>query len=88
LSQWDKLLGEILKLNRNLRFEDLAKALIKMGYTQSQPKGGSSHYTFRKTDCMPITLPKPKNSQIDIVYIRLVREAVTKYSGYERGEAQ
>jgi len=26
LSQWDKLIDEILELNKNLRFEDLAKA--------------------------------------------------------------
>ena len=26
MSQWDKLINEVLKLNRSLRFEDLAKA--------------------------------------------------------------
>jgi hypothetical protein len=44
LSRWNKLIDEILKLNKNLRFEDLSKALKKAGYTQKQPKGGSSHY--------------------------------------------
>lgn len=78
MSQWDKLISEILKLNRNLRFNDLVKALIKMGYTKHQPKGGSSHYTFRKKYCTPITLPKTKDA-IDIVYIRLVRDAVLVY---------
>ena len=47
LSQWDKLVAEILKQNPNLRFEDLCKALVKIGYTAEQPRGGSSHYTFR-----------------------------------------
>jgi predicted RNA binding protein YcfA (HicA-like mRNA interferase family) len=79
LSQWDKLIQEILMLDRNLRFEDLAKALIKIGYTQNQPKGGSSHYTFRKKNCMPITLPKPKGMHMDIAYIRLVRDAVADF---------
>ena len=79
MSQWDKLIEEILKLNRNLRFEDLAKALIKMGYTQYQPKGGSSHHTFRKKQSLPITLPKPKGVHMDIVYIRIVRDAVEAY---------
>jgi predicted RNA binding protein YcfA (HicA-like mRNA interferase family) len=83
LSKWDKLIAGVLKLNRNLRFEDLAKVLIKIGYTQNQPKGGSSHYTFRKKNCDPITLPKPKDTQIDIVYIRLVKEAVMAY--FENG---
>ena len=88
MSQWNKLIDGILRLDKNLRFEDLAKALMKMGYTQSQPKGGSSHYTFRKTNCMPITLPKSKNPPIDIVYIRLVREAFIKDLDFERGEPQ
>ena len=79
MSQWDKLIEEILKLNRNLRFDDLVKALIKMGYTKSQPGGGSSHYTFRKKNCVPITLPKPKGIHMDMAYIRLVRDAVADY---------
>ncbi|MCL2638788.1 MAG: toxin HicA [Oscillospiraceae bacterium] len=79
MSKWDKLIEEVLKLNRNLRFGDLAKALIKIGYVQNQPKGGSSHYTFRKVNCVPVTLPKSKNTQIDIVYIRKVRDAIIDY---------
>ncbi len=47
MSQWDKLVAEILKEDPNLRFEDLYKALVKIGYTAEQPRGGSSHYTFR-----------------------------------------
>ena len=79
MSQWDKLIEEILKLNRNLRFEDLSKALIKIGYMKNQPKCGSSHYTFRKNNCIPITLPKSKGMHMDIVYIRLVKDAVAYY---------
>lgn len=81
MSKWEKLIEDILKLNKDLRFEDLAKALIKMGYTQSQPKGGSSHYTFRKKGCMPITLPKHK--PMNKAYIELVRETVQKYLNEE-----
>jgi len=77
LSQWDKLTDEILKLNKNLRFEDLVKALIKIGYTQNQPKSGSSHYTFRKSGKMPITLPKA--TSMNKAYIEKVRSAVIEY---------
>ena len=59
------------------RFEDLAKALIKMGYIQSQPKGGSSHYTFRKQGCMPITIPK--HTPLNKVYIEMVKLEVQRY---------
>ena len=81
MSKWEKLIQEILKCNRNLRFEDLSKALIKMGYTQSQPKGGSSHYTFRKEGRMPITIPK--HTPINKAYIELVRQEVQKYLSKE-----
>ena len=77
MSKWEKLINEILKANKNLRFEDLAKALVKMGYTQHQPNSGSSHYTFRKKGCMPVTLPK--HVPINKAYIELVREIVLEY---------
>lgn len=81
MSKWEKLIQEILKVNKDLRFEDLAKALIKMGYTQYQPNGESSHYTFRKKGCMPVTLPKHK--PMNKAYIELVKEAVQKYLNEE-----
>lgn len=77
LSQWDKLVAEILKQNPNLRFEDLCKALVKIGYMAEQPRGGSSHYTFRKYGCMPITLPK--HVPMKKAYINLVADAVRAY---------
>jgi hypothetical protein len=33
LSKWDKLTNDIKKLDRGLRFDELAKALSKIGYT-------------------------------------------------------
>jgi predicted RNA binding protein YcfA (HicA-like mRNA interferase family) len=77
LSQWDKLIDEILKLNKNMRFDDLAKALNKIGYQMNQPKGGSSHYTFRKNGKMPITIPK--QSPMNKVYIELVKDAIIEW---------
>jgi len=77
LSKWEKLIYEILKLNKNLRFADLEKALLKIGYTKSQPKGGSSHYTFRKNGKTPITIPK--TTPLNKVYIELVRNVIIEY---------
>lgn len=77
LSQWDKLIEAILAESPNLRFEDLCKALEKIGYTANQPRGGSSHYTFRKPGCAPITIPK--HQPLKKVYIELVAEAVREY---------
>lgn len=77
MGKWEKLISEILSENKNLRFDDLSKALIKMGYTKNQPKGGSSHYTFRKKGCMPITIPK--QVPLNKVYIEMVRKIVQEY---------
>ena len=40
----------------------------------NQPRRGSSHYTFRKPGCMPITIPK--HEPIKRVYVETVRQAV------------
>lgn len=77
MSQWEKLIKEILKLNRNLRFEDLSKVLVRIGYTMEQPRGGSSHYTFRKLGCPPITIPK--HQPLNKVYIEMVADVVRSY---------
>lgn len=78
MSQWDKLITEILSKSPHLRFEDLAKALTRLGYTDDQPKGGSSHHIFRKPGCVPVTLPKQK-PPMDKVYVELVAAAVREY---------
>ena len=82
MSQWDKLMDKILAEDPSLRFADLYKALARMGYTPNQPKGGSSHYTFRKPGCPPITLPK--HAPVKKAYINLVSEAVKAYLEVEQ----
>lgn len=77
MSQWDKLITDILHTNPNLRFEQLCKALTTMGFSVNQPRNGSSHCTFRKEGCTPITLPK--QSPMNRVYIKLVAETVRAY---------
>ena len=74
MSQWDKLLGRILNLSKDMRFDELRKVLEGCGYTMTAPKGGSSHYTFRKPGCMPITIPK--HEPIKKVYVEMVRNVV------------
>ncbi len=74
MSQWEKLIADIMRKSPNLRFEDLYKAMEKVGYTAQQPKGGSSHYTFRKPGRPSITIPK--QPQMKKVYIEMVYEAV------------
>jgi len=74
MGKLEKLIDEIIKLDKNLRFEELVKVLIKMGYKEKQPGKGSSHYTFRKKDKMPITIVK--DFPMDVAYIKKIRDAL------------
>ncbi|MBS5546544.1 MAG: type II toxin-antitoxin system HicA family toxin [Lachnospiraceae bacterium] len=74
MSQWDKLLARIHSLSRDLRFDELRKVLESYGYEMHAPRGGSSHYTFRKPGCQPITIPK--HEPIKKVYVELMRQVV------------
>lgn len=48
MSKWDKLIARICNLSKDLRFDELRKVLENYGYEMNAPRGGSSHYTFRK----------------------------------------
>ena len=74
MSKWDKLLQKILRLSNDLRFEEVCKVIESYGYVMSAPRGGSSHYTFRKPGCQPITIPK--HEPIKKVYVQMVRDII------------
>ncbi|MCH5248624.1 MAG: type II toxin-antitoxin system HicA family toxin [Lachnospiraceae bacterium] len=74
MSKWDKLLKRICSLSKGLRFEELRKVLESYGYEMNSPKSGSSHYTFRKSGCQPITIPK--HEPIKKVYVEMVKQIV------------
>ena len=74
MSKWDKLLSQIRNLSGDLRFDELRKVLEEYGYKMNAPKGGSSHYTFRKKGANSITIPKHK--AINKVYVEMVRDIV------------
>jgi len=76
MSQWDKLLQRIRNLSKDMRFDELRKVLEHYGYRMNAPKGGSSHYTFRKKGEYPITIPK--HCPIKRVYIEMVRCVIEK----------
>ncbi len=74
MSKWDKLIARICNLSKDLRFDELRKVLESFGYEMSTPRSGSSHYTFRKQGCMPITIPK--HEPIKRIYVEMVRQVV------------
>ena len=79
MSRWDKLLGRIYSLSKDLRFNELRKVLESYGYEMHSPRGGSSHYTFRKEGCKPITIPK--HEPIKKVYVEMVKRIVESEAG-------
>ncbi len=76
MSKWDKLLGKIKSLSKDMRFSELQRILESYGYEMKGTSSGSSHFTFRKTDCAPITIPK--HEPIKTVYVKMVKEIIEK----------
>ena len=76
MSKWDKLIQRIKLLDKNLRFEEIEKVLKYFGYMLKSPRGGSSHFTFRKDGCAPITIPRHK--YVKTVYVETVRDVIEK----------
>ena len=74
MSQFDKLLQRIKALDKNMRFEEIAKVLNHYGYDMRGPSGGSSHKTFRKDGKQPITIPK--HDPIKRAYIEEVKNLI------------
>lgn len=74
MSKWDKLISRIRFLSKDIRFQEVKKILEAYGYTMHAPRGGSSHYTFRKSGCQPITIPK--HEPIKRVYVEMIKRIV------------
>lgn len=74
MSQWDKLINRIISLSPDIRLEEIKKIMESYGYEMQSPRSGSSHYTFRKKGCNPITIPKHKT--IKRVYVEIVKALI------------
>jgi hypothetical protein len=48
LSKKDKRLQAIRNNPKNVRFETIQGILLTYGFTETKPKGGSSHYTYHR----------------------------------------
>ena len=75
MSQFEKLLERIKNNPKSVRFEELQKILEKYGFISSQPQGGSSHYTFRRSDGKKVTIPK-HSPYVKAIYVKLVIDLI------------
>ncbi|MBP3327203.1 MAG: type II toxin-antitoxin system HicA family toxin [Coprococcus sp.] len=74
MSKWDKLLKNICTLSKDIRFDELCRVMRSYGYEMNSPRGGSSHYIFRKKGCIPVTIPK--HEPIKKVYVEMVKRII------------
>ncbi len=74
LSQFEKLLQRIRNNPKTVKFDEIKKVLLKYGYVCTQPKEGSSHYTFRKGENL-LTVPK-HGAYVKEIYVRQVIDAL------------
>lgn len=81
MSKWEKLLTRLKLLSADIRFEELKKILEAYGYVMRETGGGSSHVTFRKPGCEPITVPR--HTPIKKVYIEMVKAVIEKEESNE-----
>ena len=82
MSQFDKLLQRIKSMDKRMRFDEVQKVLEAYGYTMSSPGSGSSHRTFRKSGCQPITIPT--HEPIKRIYIIMVKEIIESEESDEK----
>ena len=80
MRQLKKLLERIRRQPKSVRFDEVARVLKSMDYEESQPRSGSSHWTFRKKGCMPITIPK-REPYVKEVYVKMVIKVLDEKGG-------
>ena len=75
MSKRDKLLQNIRNNPKNVRFETIQKIMLDYGFIETQPSGGSSHYTYhRGIYRITITRDIPVNK----IYIKKTLEIIDK----------
>ena len=76
MSRKQKLLDKIKSNPQKIRFEEVDKILISIGFNKRQPRGGSSHFTYILED-MIITIPYNK-PYVKVKYLKDVIELLDK----------
>ena len=67
MSKQDKLLDGIRNNPKNVRFETIQKVLLNHGFSETSPRGGSSHYTYHR-GMYRVTVPK--ENPVNAIYIK------------------
>jgi hypothetical protein len=76
LSRKQKLLEKIKSNPQKIRFEEVDRFLLSVGFDKRQPRGGSSYFTYTFED-MIITIPY-KRPYVKTKYIKDVVELLER----------
>jgi hypothetical protein len=71
MSRKEKLLEKIKSNPQKIRFDEIDKILLSVGFTKRQPRRGSSHFTYTLNELI-ITIPYKR----PYVKSRYIKEAV------------
>lgn len=69
ITRKEKLIRKIKNNPKSVKFEEIDKILVDMGFERRQPSGGSSHYTYVLEDKI-LTVPY-KRPYIKVVYVKI-----------------
>lgn len=75
MSQFEKLIQRIRNNPKSVRFAEIEKILLALGYELRQPKGGSSHWIFFKAGSQPICIPK-HSTYVKECYVKAVMDVL------------
>jgi predicted RNA binding protein YcfA (HicA-like mRNA interferase family) len=75
VTRYDKLYAKIVNNPKNVAFRELDKLLRKHGFERSNPRSGSSHYTYRHPDLVHI-LTIPYKRPIKAIYVKQALAAI------------
>jgi predicted RNA binding protein YcfA (HicA-like mRNA interferase family) len=69
ITKKEKLLSRIKNNPKTVKFEEIDKILLDVGFERRQPSGGSSHYTYVLADKI-LTVPY-KKPYVKIIYVKM-----------------
>jgi len=75
VNKYDKLYAKIVNNPKDVSFKELDKLLRIYGFECSNPRSGSSHYTYRHPDLVNI-LTVPYKRPIKAIYVKQALAAI------------
>ena len=82
MSKFEKELLKLRQNPKNIRFEDLEKILLRLGFSKRQK--GTSHVVFRKeTQILTVPIKRPF---LNVVYIKMALEVIEKFIDFDEIE--